>query len=98
MRAGWCLVVLATLVAACDPSATVCRRAARCNGSDADQCVEDTQELKREAREAGCMPEYNDLAACTLDNGECNDEGVWVSSGCAQEGIDIGVCLLEAAF
>ncbi|MFO0552912.1 MAG: hypothetical protein U0271_31280 [Polyangiaceae bacterium] len=87
------------LVAAtgCGPSASsLCDQICDCQGcsdSQYDDCIDSYDDAERDAEQADCLPEFDDLAACGIEDGECKND-IYTTDSCAGELVDLVTCEL----
>ena len=62
-----------------------------CSDADYDDCVDEAEDVESEAIDEGCDDEYDDVAACFEDTGECRHEDVW-DVDCDDELLDLVEC------
>jgi hypothetical protein len=89
---------LASQISGCGTSsAAVCDLVCDCTGCsnrEYDDCVDDLDDLERDAEDDGCTAEYDDLMDCLGDELDCDDDRVDIGR-CDGELEDLAECLDE---
>lgn len=98
-RFAWSAAVgalfLITTSAGCGPSASsICSDIDECVGlseRDFDDCVDDIEDLERDADREGCLEEYDEALLCFEDTYRCDDDRV--ETRCEDENEDLARCI-----
>jgi hypothetical protein len=102
---GFLSLGMALLAGACGGSAVesacqaVCDCAGSCTDAELDECIQEVENELKQADDAGCGAEYEDLIDCAVSNAECKDgelDSSVLETACTQEAIDAFTCLGEA--
>jgi len=102
---GFLSLGMALLAGACGGSAVesacqaVCDCAGSCTDAELDECIQEVENELKQADDAGCGAEYEDLIDCAVSNAECKDgelDSSALETACTQEAIDAFTCLGEA--
>ena len=64
-----------------------------CNDNEYDECIIDADAGEDTASAYDCSAEYDDYAACALEDNDCVDDNFVVDADCAGEAEDYLECL-----
>jgi Cys-rich protein (TIGR04453 family) len=102
---GFLSIGMALLAGACGGSAVesacqaACDCASECTDAELDECIQEGENALKQADDAGCGSQYEDLIDCFVSNAECKDgelDDSALETECTQEAIDAFACLSEA--